>query len=73
MSIDREKESQIVEYFLKSFEEKTPFDYDILDSMVNGIRPSLHPFGSITWNNLIYYKKQILQKITSTQNFYIKN
>ena len=33
MSSDEEKEGQIAEYFLKSFEEKSPLDYDILDSM----------------------------------------
>jgi len=33
MSSDVEKEDQIAEYFLKSFEEKSPLDYDILDSM----------------------------------------
>jgi hypothetical protein len=33
MSSDKEKETQIAEYFLKSFEEKSPLDYDILDSM----------------------------------------
>ena len=33
MSSDEEKEDQISEYFLKSFEEKSPLDYDILDSM----------------------------------------
>ena len=33
MASDEEKEDQIAEYFLKSFEEKSPLDYDILDSM----------------------------------------
>jgi len=33
MLSDEEKEGQIAEYFLKSFEEKSPLDYDILDSM----------------------------------------
>ena len=33
MSSDEEKEDQIAEYFLRSFEEKSPLDYDILDSM----------------------------------------
>jgi hypothetical protein len=33
MSSDEEKEDQIAEYFLKSFDEKSPLDYDILDSM----------------------------------------
>ncbi len=33
MSSDEEKEGKITEYFLKSFEEKSPLDYDILDSM----------------------------------------
>ena len=35
MSSDEEKEDQIAEYFLKSFEEKSPLDYDILDSMIS--------------------------------------
>ena len=42
MPLDKEKESEIAEYFLKSFEEKTPFDYDILDSMVNELKPEIH-------------------------------
>jgi bifunctional DNase/RNase len=42
MPLDKEKELQIAEYFLKSFEEKTPFDYDILDSMVNELKPEIH-------------------------------
>lgn len=33
MSTDKEKEVQIVEYFLKSFDEISPLNYDILDSM----------------------------------------
>ena len=33
MSSDEEKEGKITEYFLKSFEEKSLLDYDILDSM----------------------------------------
>jgi len=33
MSPDKEKEIQIAEYFLKSFDEISPLDYDILDSM----------------------------------------
>jgi hypothetical protein len=41
MSLDKEKELQIAEYFLKSFEEKTPFDYDILDSMINELNPGI--------------------------------
>lgn len=36
MSPDKEKEVQIAEYFLKSFDEISPLDYDILDSMFNG-------------------------------------
>jgi len=36
-----DKELQIAEYFLKSFEEKTPFDYDILDSMINELKPGI--------------------------------
>ena len=34
MLSNKEKEVQIAEYFLKSFEEKSPLDYDILDSML---------------------------------------
>jgi hypothetical protein len=37
-----EKEKQIAEYFLKSFEEKSPLDYDILDSMVKEIKQNTH-------------------------------
>ena len=37
-----EKEKQIAEYFLKSFEEKSPLDYDILDSMVQEIKQNTH-------------------------------
>jgi len=33
MQTQPEKESKVAEYLLKSFEEKSPFDYDILDSM----------------------------------------
>ena len=33
MSPDKERELKIAEYFLRSFEEKSPLDYDILDSM----------------------------------------
>ena len=33
MTLDK-RELQIAEYFLKSFEEKSPLDYDILDSMI---------------------------------------
>ena len=33
MSSNNEKETRFAEYFLKSFEEKSPLDYDILDSM----------------------------------------
>jgi len=33
MLSSEEKELQVTEYFLKSFEEKSPLDYDILDSM----------------------------------------
>jgi len=39
MPSDKEKELQIAEYFLKSFEEKSPLDYDILDSMFTKIEP----------------------------------
>jgi len=41
MSSDEEKEGQIAEYFLKSFEEKSPLDYDILDSMPIKIKQSI--------------------------------
>lgn len=34
MVSDKEKEAQIAEYLIKSFEEKSPLDYDILDSML---------------------------------------
>ena len=34
MAATEEKEFQMEEYFLKSFEEKSPLDYDILDSMI---------------------------------------
>jgi|GEM_PF-3038316 len=33
MQAQEEKELRIAEYLLKSFEEKSPIDYDILDSM----------------------------------------
>ena len=33
MITPEEKELKIAEYFFKSFEEKSPLDYDILDSM----------------------------------------
>lgn len=33
MLTPEEKELRIAEYFLKSFDEKSPLDYDILDSM----------------------------------------
>ena len=33
MQSREEKELRIAEYLLKSFEEKSPIDYDILDSM----------------------------------------
>jgi hypothetical protein len=35
---DKEKEVQIAEYFIKSFEEKSPIDYDILDSMFTEVK-----------------------------------
>jgi hypothetical protein len=35
---DKEKEAQLAEYFLKSFEEKSPLDYDILDSMFSELK-----------------------------------
>jgi len=33
MQTHEEKELKIAEYILKSFEEKSPIDYDIIDSM----------------------------------------
>ncbi|MCH7758439.1 MAG: hypothetical protein IIA19_08240 [Thaumarchaeota archaeon] len=39
MLSDEEKEGQIAKYFLKSFEEKSPIDYDILDSMFIEVKP----------------------------------
>ena len=36
MLTPQEKELKIAEYLLKSFEEKSPIDYDILDSMHKG-------------------------------------
>ncbi len=47
MSSDKEKETKIAEYFLKSFEEKSPFDYDILDSMFTELK---HTSSQITKN-----------------------
>ena len=38
MISDKEKEVQIAEYFIKSFEEKSPLDYDILDSMSTEVK-----------------------------------
>jgi len=38
MISDKEKELQIAEYFIKSFEEKSPLDYDILDSMITEVK-----------------------------------
>ncbi len=38
MPSDEKKETQIAEYFLRSFEEKSPLDYDILDSMFTEIK-----------------------------------
>jgi hypothetical protein len=38
MPSDEKKEVQIAEYFLKSFEEKSPLDYDILDSMFTELK-----------------------------------
>jgi len=34
MQNSEEREFLIAEYLLKSFEEKSPLDYDILDSMI---------------------------------------
>lgn len=39
MPLDKEKEMQVAVYFLKSFEEKSPLDYDILDSMFTELKP----------------------------------
>jgi bifunctional DNase/RNase len=47
MSSDKEKKVKIAEYFLKSFEEKSPFDYDILDSMFTELK---HTISQITKN-----------------------
>jgi len=33
MLTSKEREFKVAEYFLRSFEEKSPLDYDILDSM----------------------------------------
>jgi hypothetical protein len=41
MSPDKEKETQNAEYFLKSFEEKSPLYYDILDSMFTEIKQGI--------------------------------
>jgi hypothetical protein len=41
MSSDKEKETQVAEYFLKSFEEKSPLDYDILDSMFTELKQEI--------------------------------
>jgi len=41
MSSDKEREMQIAEYFLKSFEEKSPLDYDILDSMFTELKQGI--------------------------------
>ena len=38
MPLDGKKETQIAEHFLRSFEEKSPLDYDILDSMFTEIK-----------------------------------
>ena len=38
MISDKEKELKIAEYFIKSFEEKSPLDYDILDSMFTEVK-----------------------------------
>jgi hypothetical protein len=47
MTSDKEKEVQITEYFIKSFEEKSPLDYDILDSMFTEVK---HKTSQITKN-----------------------
>ena len=41
MPSDKEKEAKFAEYFLKSFEEKSPIDYDILDSMNTELKPGI--------------------------------
>jgi len=47
MVSDKEKEAQIAEYLIKSFEEKSPLDYDILDSMFTEAK---HEASHITKN-----------------------
>ncbi len=47
MISDKEKEAQITEYLIKSFEEKSPLDYDILDSMFTETK---HEASQITKN-----------------------
>jgi len=47
MSSDEEKEDQISEYFLKSFEEKSPLDYDILDSMPIKVKQGFHRYQKL--------------------------
>ena len=41
MVLDKEKEAQIAEYLIKSFEEKSPLDYDILDSMFTELKQGI--------------------------------
>jgi hypothetical protein len=41
----QEKEALIAEYFLKSFEEKSPLDYDILDSMITESKKAVSPIS----------------------------
>jgi len=41
MSSDKEKEALIAEYFLKLFEEKSPLDYDILDSTFTELKQEI--------------------------------
>ena len=43
MPSDEKKETQIAEYFLRSFEEKSPIDYDILDSMFTEAKQEASP------------------------------
>ena len=38
MSSDYEKEDRLAERLLKAFEEKSPLDYDILDSTLSELR-----------------------------------
>lgn len=41
MMLTEDKETKIAEFFLRSFEEKSPLDYDILDSMLTECHPQI--------------------------------